>query len=162
MRASADASVRAMNALRRLVSALRTSGAGTLRHPGMSVAQLFALRSIEREPGLTMSDLADRTLTTPSAVSEVVAKLVARGLVAREQDPADLRRTRLRLTTDGREHCGTMEQSLPERLIAALATMDPAARDALAGALEAWVDRSGLGATDPAMFGETGTVMAER
>lgn len=150
-----DDSVRAMNSLRRLVSALRTSGAAVSGHLGMSVAQLFALRSIERQPGLSMTDLAGRTLTTPSAVSEVVTRLVARELVSREQDPVDHRRTLLHLTPDGHAICAGLDRTLPERLVAALAGMNPAARHALANSLEQWVNAAGLGELPPSMFGES-------
>jgi DNA-binding MarR family transcriptional regulator len=148
--------VRVMNALRRLMSALRSSGAAASSEAGMSVAQLFALRSIGQEPGLSMTDLAARTLTTASAVSEVVAKLVARGLVRREPDPSDRRRLLLHLTPDGLACCERLEQTLPERLVAALAAMDAVTRRVLAGALEQWVEDAGLGGTTPSMFGEPG------
>jgi len=71
-----DAAARAMDALRRLVSALRSSGVAASGEPGMSVAQRFALRVIGTEPGISMGGLAGRTLTTPSAVSEVVSRLL--------------------------------------------------------------------------------------
>ena len=144
-----------MNALRRLGSALRTSGAAASGAMGMSVAQLFALRSIGREPGISMRGLAERTLTTPSAVSEVVARLVARGLVSRALDSSDHRRALLQLTLEGRAICDRLERTLPERLVAALATMDPMTRTSLADALESWVIGAGLGGVAPSMFGET-------
>jgi DNA-binding MarR family transcriptional regulator len=149
-----DDSVRAMNALRRLVSALRTSGVEASREMGMSVAQLFALRTIGRHAGLSMGDLAERTMTTPSAVSEVVSRLVERGLVSREADEADHRRIRLQLTWEGRVLCDGLTRTVPEHLVAALHMMEPATRMALADAMEAWVAGAGLGAFAPSMFGE--------
>jgi DNA-binding MarR family transcriptional regulator len=155
MDAADDADVRAMNALRRLVSALRTSGAAASDELGMSVAQHFALRIIERQPGLSMGDLAAATLTTPSAVSEVVFRLFTRGLVRREPDPADHRRVLVHLTWEGRVLCDRLEQtSLPERLVAALAAMPASQRVTLAGALESWVAGAGLGGFAPTMLGE--------
>jgi len=149
-----DASVRAMNALRRLVSALRSSGAAASAGLGMSVAQLFALRIIGQNPGLSMGDLATRTLTTPSAVSEVVARLVVRGLVRREPSHEDRRRAVLQVTAEGSALLDGMEESLPERLIAALAAMPTDARVTLANALEAWVTSAGLSGVTPSMLGE--------
>ena len=159
MDAADDAGVRAMNALRRLVSALRTSGAAASDESGMSVAQHFALRIIERQPGLSMGDLAAATLTTPSAVSEVVFRLFTRGLVRREPDPADHRRVLVHLTWEGRVVCDGLEQTLPERLVAALAAMPASQRVTLAGALERWVDGAGLRGFAPTMLGE-GQVLA--
>lgn len=141
-----------MNALRRLVSALRSPGAAT--PDGMSVAQQFALRIIGQRPGLTMSDLAEATLTTRSAVSEVVSRLVSRALVARTADPGDSRRVQLRLTTTGEDVWRSLGHAVPERLIAALGSMDPDRRAALADSLETWVLEAGLSEIAPAMFGE--------
>lgn len=154
MRTTGDADVRAMNALRRLVSALRSSGAAASAMQGMSVAQQFALRVIARRPGVTMGQLAAATLTTPSAVSEVVSRLVARGAVRRDGDVADHRRVLLHVTQDGRTLSDRVDQTLPERLVAALAAMDPAARTSLADAMESWVAHAGLGGVAPGMFGE--------
>ena len=149
-----DAAVRAMNALRRLVSALRSPGAAASGGVGMSVAQLFALRIIGQNPGLTMGDLAARTLTTPSAVSEVVTRLVVRGLVRRELSPEDRRRAVLHVTAEGSALLLGVEESLPERLVAALAAMPPDTRHMLANALETWVASAGLSGVAPSMFGE--------
>jgi DNA-binding MarR family transcriptional regulator len=153
--ALADAAeVRAMNALRRLVSALRSSGAAASGELKMSVAQLFALRTIGQQPGLSMTDLAAATLTTASAVSEVVSRLVARKFVHRDTDPMDHRRTLLHLTPDGRRLYAGLERTLPERLAAALSSMKPEQRTALADGMEAWVALAGLGDVGPSMFGE--------
>ena len=152
-----DAAARAMDALRRLVSDLRSSGVAASGEPGMSVAQRFALRVIGTEPGISMGGLAGRTLTTPSAVSEVVSRLVARDLVGREVATEDHRRHVLRLTPQGVAQIHDMEQTLPERLITALASMDPVARGVLADALEGWVASAGLGDVAPSMFGEAGS-----
>lgn len=154
MVATNGAHARAMNALRRLVSALRTSGAAASREKGMSVAQLFALRVIARQPRLSMGELADLTLTSPSAVSEVVSRLVTRGLVSREPDPLDHRRVLVRLTRQGQAFCQGLEETIPERLVSALQAMDPVARQLLADTLESWVLEAGLGDVAPAMFGE--------
>jgi len=154
MAATNGADARAMNALRRLVSALRTSGAAASREKGMSVAQLFALRVIARQPRLSMGELADLTLTSPSAVSEVASRLVSRGLVRREPDPLDHRRVLVRLTPQGAAFCEGLVETIPERLVSALESMDPAARQSLADTLEGWVLEAGLGDVVPAMFGE--------
>lgn len=156
------ADVRAMNALRRLVSALRTSGATGSREKGMSVAQLFALRIIARQPRLSMRELADHTLTTPSAVSEVVSRLVVRGLVRREPDPLDQRRVLVSVTAQGELLSDGLEETIPERLVGALESMAPSARRSLATSLEQWVRQAGLDDVVPAMFGEGAGSRARR
>jgi DNA-binding MarR family transcriptional regulator len=149
-----DASARAMDALRRLVSALRTPGTSASGGLGMSVAQLFAVRVIGEQPGLSMGELASRTLTTMSAVSEVVTRLVRRGLVRRDAAPDDHRRAVLTLTPAGEMIAQNLGQTLPERLIEALQAMTPDARLVLANALDAWVAGAGLALVSPTMFGE--------
>jgi DNA-binding MarR family transcriptional regulator len=149
-----DASARTMDALRRLVSALRTSGSAASGELGMSVAQLFAVRVIGEQPGLSMGELASRTLTTMSAVSEVVTRLVRRGLVRRDAAPDDHRRAVLTLTPAGEMIAQNLGQTLPERLIEALQAMTPDARLVLAEALDAWVAGAGLALVSPSMFGE--------
>ena len=151
-----DASRRVMDALRRLVSALRTSGAAASFGPGISVAQLFALRVVGGHSGISMGELAKRTLTSPSAVSEVVSRLVAHGFVERDHDSTDHRRVLLRLTPEGRALFSSLDRTLPERLVAALARMDPDQRTTLADAMEDWVSDSGLAEVAPSMFGEGG------
>lgn len=152
--AAVPSEVRAMNSLRRLVSALRSSGALPHGDSRLSVAQQFALRLIGSRPGLTMTDLAEATLTTRSTVSEVVVRLVAAGLVGRETDPADGRRVRLQLTSSGTSVFEALSETLPERLVRALDAMDPASRESLATLLEGWIQLAGLSATSPVMFGE--------
>lgn len=120
----------------------------------MSVAQLFAIRVIGEQPGLSMGDLASRTLTTLSAVSEVVTRLVRRGLVRRDAAPDDHRRAMLSLTPAGAMIAQNLDQTLPERLIEALQAMNPDARLVLANALDAWVAGAGLAQVSPTMFGE--------
>ena len=151
-----DASRRVMDALRRLVSALRTSGAAASGGLGISVAQLFALRVVGGHSGISMGELAERTLTSPSAVSEVVSRLVAHGFVEREHDSTDHRRVLLHLTPEARALYKRLDTTLPERLVAALARMDADQRIALADAMEGWVTESGLGDVAPSMFGEGG------
>lgn len=146
--------IRAMNALRRLVSALRTTGAGAVVGQGLSVAQQFAIRVIGHQPGLAMTDLAAATMTTRSTVSEVVVRLVDRGLVRRTRDEADQRVVRLQLTPEGEAVYERLEQTVPERLVAALDSMDPMIRDMLAESLEAWVESAGFDSEEPRMFGE--------
>jgi DNA-binding MarR family transcriptional regulator len=59
---------------------------------GISLAEYGVLITLVTEPdGLRMADLAARRLITPSGISRVVDKLERRGLVARNEDPADRR-----------------------------------------------------------------------
>src|SRR5512141_3390272 len=94
---------RAMDGLRRIVRALRVGNIRAEASHGISSAQLFALRAIDAQPGGSLRDLADRTLTSQSTASEGVARLVAQGLITRVSSAEDRRRIELRVSGDGRK-----------------------------------------------------------
>ena len=90
--------VRVMESLRRVVRSLSTSLRGSSRADGITGAQLFVLRQIAAAPGLSMNDLAARTLARQSTVSEVVSRLTHRGLVVRGVRLEDARQAALTLS----------------------------------------------------------------
>ena len=130
---------RAMNALRRLVRALRISTVAVQRTTGISGAQLFVLRALVEHPGQSMRDLVARTLTSQSTVSEVVARLIGRGLVTRQAAPDDGRRAVLTPTAAGRALVRTAPPTVQADLIEGLQRLSPGSRRALADALEQWL-----------------------
>jgi DNA-binding MarR family transcriptional regulator len=115
----------AMDALRRLVHGLRASSHVAERDVGVSGAQLFVLRELAEEPGISVRRLSERTLTDPSSVSVVVSRLVAEGLVTARRDEADARRSVLALTRRGQKLLGRGPEPYQARLIAALRAMAP-------------------------------------
>ena len=145
---------RAMNALRRLVRALRVSTVAVERTSGISGAQLFVLRALVERPGQSMRDLVAHTLTSQSTVSEVAARLIARGLVTRRPAPDDARRAVLNPTPAGRALVRTAPPTVQADLIAGLRRLSPGSRSALADALEQWLGAAGLTDVPPAMFFE--------
>ena len=145
---------RAMNALRRLVRALRVSTVAVQRTSGISGAQLFVLRALVKRPGQSMRDLVARTLTSQSTVSEVVARLITRGLVTRRAAPDDGRRAVLNPTPAGRALVRTAPPTVQAALIEGLRRLSPGSRSALADALEQWLGAAGLTEVPPAMFFE--------
>jgi DNA-binding MarR family transcriptional regulator len=154
----ADDATRAMDGLRRIVHALRVATRGSERAFGLSAAQLFVLRQLARASGQSLGDLAERTRTTQSSVSEVVARLVRRGLVARRPSPQDRRRAELTLTAAGGAVLAEAPETVQERLLAGFGRLDEASRHVLAEALESWLVASGFDDVSPALFfeGETG------
>ena len=131
-----DDDERALNALRRIVQALRVSSRASERAVGMSTAQLFVLRQIEDAGACSIGELAARTRTHASSVSVVVTRLVAAGLVERHESAEDRRRVVVTCTDAGRRRLADGPAQPQDRLIAALAAMDPAARAALADGLD--------------------------
>ena len=69
---------------------------------GMSYIRSRALRALAVEP-IRMSELATRLVTDKPYTTLVVDDLEQRGLVVREQDPADRRCKVVRITPAGRE-----------------------------------------------------------
>lgn len=127
---------RALDALRHIVQALRVSSRASERAVGMSTAQLFVLRQLAEGGPCSIVELAGRTRTHPSSVSVVVSRLVARGLVDRQESAEDRRRVEVACTEAGRA-CLLESPSQPQdQLIAALGAMEPAARAALADGLQ--------------------------
>ena len=135
---------RAMDGLRRLVRALHAGTSASERLVGLSSAQLFVLRQLHAEPKQSLGDIARRTRTTQSSVSEVVARLVKRALVLREPSASDRRRAALTLTPAGRALVSTAPETVQERLVAGFGRLDPASQRALAECVEAWLAASGL------------------
>jgi DNA-binding MarR family transcriptional regulator len=145
---------RAMDSLRRIVRALRVGNIRAEAVHGVSSAQLFALRAIDSEPGGSLRDLAARTLTSQSTVSEVAARLVAQGLVTRVASPDDRRRIELTVSAEGRQILQAAPATIQERLAAGFLSLSPDQQITLADGMEAWIVSAGLSGTPAAMFFE--------
>ena len=145
---------RAMNSLRRIVHALRIATRASESAFGLSTAQLFVLGQVSAAPGQSLGALAARTRTTQSSISEVVARLVRRGLVARQVSNDDRRRAELRLTEAGRVVLASAPETVQERLLRGFDQLDEPSRGALAEHLESWLAASRLDEVAPEMFFE--------
>ena len=95
-----------------------------------------------------------RTLARQSTVSEVVARLVRRGLVTRRPNPGDARQVTLQLTARGRRAIARPEPTAQERLLEGLGDLSAGQRTTLAEALEGWLAASDLTAIPATMFFE--------
>jgi len=146
--------LRAMDGLRRLVRVLRSANSDTHRKSGITSAQLFVLRSIAEHPGLSLDDVVRRTLTTQSTVSEVVARLVGRGLVTSDPAVTDRRRVALNITPAGREAMADSAPPIQDTLIAALHSLPMPQQEAIADGLAAWLIAANLAGVVPSMFFE--------
>lgn len=116
-----------VDGLRRIVQGLRASAHLAERDLGVTGAQLFVLRELAAEPGVSIRRLSERTLTDPSSVSVVVARLVERGLVTRGRDALDARRSTLSVSRRGLALLSRAPEPYQVRLIAVLRRM-PRAR----------------------------------
>jgi len=144
----------AMDAIRRMVRALRVTDDASEATLGVSGAQLFVLRALEKAGATTTGELARRTATAQSTVSEVVTRLVARGLVTRRRSTSDRRRTVIALSEAGRELLTRAPETVQERMLAGFQQLAPEQQRRTAEGLAEWLRASGLGDLAATMFFE--------
>jgi MarR family transcriptional regulator for hemolysin len=77
---------------------MRTRADQRARRRGMTRAQWVILSWLERQSGISQSDLAGLVEVEPITVCRLIDRLEARGLVERRADPKDRRVRRLHLT----------------------------------------------------------------
>ena len=83
----------------------------------LTVSQFAALRALQGfENGCTMSELAEAARQISAAMTGIVDRLVERGVIDRQRDPADRRSVRISLTEDGAELLETIRQQKRLRL----------------------------------------------
>lgn len=69
---------------------------------GLSVPQFRALVKVRKQPGLSLSEVADHLGASLPTTSRLVAKLVAKGFLARRESDTDRRQVMLEITPAGR------------------------------------------------------------
>jgi MarR family transcriptional regulator, organic hydroperoxide resistance regulator len=67
----------------------------------LSLSELNALFEIKDEPNLRVSDVSERTKLSLAAASQLVERLVKRGLVVRQEDPDNRRQKLIKLSKEG-------------------------------------------------------------
>ncbi|MEO5568487.1 MAG: MarR family transcriptional regulator [Gemmatimonadaceae bacterium] len=91
-----------LQGVRQLDRGLRLAARTVERKTGLSAAQLFVLEQLSVREPLSLSELAERTLTDRSSVSAVVDRLEAAGFLNRRIAVDDRRRAEVRITARGR------------------------------------------------------------
>jgi DNA-binding MarR family transcriptional regulator len=134
-----------LDALRRIVRALRLSSTEVERSLGVSLAQLFVLQRLADGRPRSLVELAAETLTDPSSVSVVARRLVTRRLVVRRADPDDARRAQLSLTASGRALLARAPQPMQDRLVDALTALSDRRVAELARTLDGLAQQLGVG-----------------
>jgi DNA-binding MarR family transcriptional regulator len=87
----------------------------------LSTPELTALSRLDREGPATSSALARAEQVSPQAMGMTVSGLERRGLVEKQPDPGDGRRTVLSLTPEGRQVVLTKRSARTQQLAKALA-----------------------------------------
>lgn len=145
---------RALDAVRKIVRALRLSSRAVEKDVGISGAQLFVLQQLALKPAESVNELAERTLTHQSTVSVVVARLEQRGLVTRTPSPEDARRTRITASPDGLALLERAPATVQARLASALRNLPEEQLRGLAEGLDAWLREAGIQGEEPGLFFE--------
>jgi DNA-binding MarR family transcriptional regulator len=100
---------------------------------------------------LTVGEAAAHMTRAQSVISEIVAHLERQGLLERDNDPADRRRTLIWLTQHGHDVLRRDREVLGvEQVARALARLPPGQADELIAALRALVDAAGPAAAPAA------------
>ena len=105
-------------------------------------------------PGQSLDHVVRKTLTTQSTASEVVGRLIERGLVCSRPSPDDRRRVALSPTAIGEEVVRECAPSIQDTLIAALTSLPPERQEAIADGLAAWLAAAKLQSISASMFFE--------
>lgn len=107
-------------------------------HFPMLEALLHAIHHSGQDGAISVSDLAQEVHQPLPAISRGLRQLEADGLIAREADPADRRKTLVRITPKGHDACQQCEDALSDYFTCVMARLEPeqvAQLDALRGAL---------------------------
>ena len=108
---------------------LRTVFDRRVRHLGLTRSQWLALTRIYRQPGCTLSELAETMEMEKASTGRLVDRLEANGFVVREADENDRRVKRIRLTGEAEAIERTMRGIALDTLQEALATLPDRERE---------------------------------
>jgi len=127
---------RSVDAVRRIMRVLRIAEQRTQLETGISTAQVLVLQQLEDGEALSLTELAERTSTDRSSVTDVVDRLVERGLAHRVRDRGDARRMAVSITRRGRALLRRAGRSPAAVLVAGLRGLNPAQLRAVGRSLD--------------------------
>ena len=117
-----------MLALHRATHATLQALAVRLAGLDLPASEINVLANLAGHDPLTVGALAAATATRPTTLTSVLDRLVRRGYVIREVDPADRRSFLVSLTTAGQRAAGTVSAAVRELERGALSRVSPAQR----------------------------------
>jgi DNA-binding MarR family transcriptional regulator len=106
------------------------------RSPDLTVPQFRTLAFVNRNEGSSLLDVAHHMGLTPPSTSRLVDGLTARGMMAREDHPADRRRVRLTVTGRGLAILEASTQGTLSYLADKLSGVDADDREVIVKAME--------------------------
>jgi DNA-binding MarR family transcriptional regulator len=119
----------------RLRRVLRSSVRSDYPWERLPMAQVEILQRLAEEPGLRVTELADRHRLATNTVSNLIQQMVVAGLVTRRDDPRDRRAVTVELTRAGRDQLRGWLAANGRRLDAALRELPAADRRAILATL---------------------------
>lgn len=114
---------------------LRRNFSRRMAHLGLTQAQWQTLAHLSRCQGVNQTKLADILDIQPITLARLIDRLEAAGWVERRLDPADRRAFRLYLTEKAQPLIDEMWDRAADTREAAMAGLEPAARDAMIDSL---------------------------
>ena len=151
-----------VNAIRRILRALRLAARQTQASSGVSAAQLFVLRALATGESASLSELAESTMTDRSSVAAVVDRLLDGGFVKRETSSEDRRRASITITGAGRAMLKRAPKPPTALLMAGLEGLSASRLRALAAGLSALSREMGLEHGPAGMLFEDGVPESTR
>jgi DNA-binding MarR family transcriptional regulator len=128
----------------------------------VSAAQLFVLRALEGADDMSVSQLAEQTLTDRSSVASVVDRLIDAKLVSRVTSASDRRRAAISITAKGRNVLKKAPAAPTNMLIDGLRALSGPEIRALSASLTRLVEAMGLEKGPAYMLFEEGPKKARR
>ena len=132
----------------RLRRVLRSSVRQEFPWESLPMAQVEVLQRLAEEPGMGVSDLADRQRLATNTVSSLVQQMVTAGLLERAPRPGDRRAVNLSLTQNGTEILAAWQAANDRRLGQALERLPEAYQNAIEDAVPALAALAALLETD--------------
>ncbi|BAM87285.1 putative transcriptional regulator [Bradyrhizobium oligotrophicum S58] len=111
---------------------------------GVTVAEWSFMRALYEQPPTPPSVLAERMGLTRGAISKLADRLLAKGLIARTEDPQDKRAHRLTLTADGRSKVPVLAALADANDAAYFSVLSTGEHHALNRLLKVLAERRGL------------------
>ncbi len=120
------------------------------RSPDVTIPQFRALFFVSRNEGSSLWEVAHYIGLSPPSTSRLVDNLIARGLMAREEHPADRRCVRLTVTGNGLAILEAVTRESLAYLADKLTGVDADTREVIDQAVEALRTVFATGAREPA------------
>ena len=128
---------------------MRTRADQLARTQGLTRAQWVILARLEKQPGVSQSEMAALCEVEPITVARLVDRLEARGLIERRFDPHDRRMRRLYLLPSAQPVLAELHGYRDALRAAVTEGMSPAEEDALIETLIRLRSRLGCRTTEP-------------